>query len=160
MEDPANAGTIAGHVVAALRTDPPGHEAAQLRPWAVRALRDAARRARLLHAPAEALAHLQDAIEIVDDDDVRAELWEEAAMAAESAARHDVAERLLRDAIDHHRGRRSPPSVLRRLTARLAGVLLMEYRVAEAVELLRDALPTLGAGTAASAAHGPPRAGS
>lgn len=143
LEDPDMVAAIAGQVLAAVRTRPPEPEARPLRAWGLRALRAAARQAIELHAPQRALSHVTDALSICESPVDRAQLWEDAAVAAQAAARHDVAERFLRDAIAYHRRRRSKAKLVQ-LTVRLGDVLLMRYRVRDAVSLLRGSVARLG----------------
>jgi tetratricopeptide (TPR) repeat protein len=87
---------IAEHLAAAHAASPDHPDAPAVARRAVDALRLAAKRAMALHVPARALAHLEKALELVDTDDVRAALWDEAAVAARGAARFELAEQLLR----------------------------------------------------------------
>lgn len=90
---------IAEHLVAAHGASPEHPQAPDAARRAVGALRQAAQRAMALHVPVRALTHLEKALELVDDDDARAALWEEAATAARAASRFELAEQLLRQLI-------------------------------------------------------------
>ena len=129
----------AEHLVEAHRAGPEHHETPLVAVRAVVALREAARRALALHAPSRALTHLKQALELVADDEVRATLWEEAAVAARAVPRFDEAEELLRQLIawrtEH--GERAKAA---RARAQLASLMLATERHGSALDDLEAAL--------------------
>ncbi|HUQ44202.1 MAG TPA: adenylate/guanylate cyclase domain-containing protein [Candidatus Limnocylindria bacterium] len=85
------AGALASHYLAAYRATPAGDEAAALATQARIALRGAAERATNLGSPRQAVAFLEQAIEITTDDAELADMLERAISAATVAADHDRA---------------------------------------------------------------------
>jgi len=85
------AGALASHYLAAFRASPAGPEADALASQARLALRAAADRAVALGAPGQAVAFLEQALEVAADDAERAVLLERAATAATAAARFESA---------------------------------------------------------------------
>ena len=130
---------VAEHLVEAHRAAPDHHETPLVALRAVGALREAARRALALHAPARALTHLEQALELVADDDVRATLWEEAAVAARAVPRFDLAEELLRQLIAW-RTEHGERAIAARARAQLASLMLATERHGSALEDLEAAL--------------------
>ena len=90
LHDPELAGVISGHFMGAFDATPEGAERAALIDHAVRSLTDAADRAVELHSHAQAMALLDDAIEMAVDEEVRAELR---LKASESADKHGEVDR-------------------------------------------------------------------
>jgi class 3 adenylate cyclase len=121
--------------------------AAPIAKRAVSELAVAARRAMTLRVPERALEHLQRALEMVVEPDVRTTLLADTALAARAAARFDVAEEVLRLSIaaaDERGDRRAGA----RARAQLASVLLSEERHASAIGDLEEALSNMGDATA------------
>jgi class 3 adenylate cyclase len=113
------------------------------------ALRQAAARASSMHAPHRAHAHLVNALQLTEDPQARADLAEEAGLAAQGAALFGAGEVHLRDAI---RLRESLDDLVgaTRHRAQLARLLLQAQRSDTALAELEAAW------TAASAGDGPP----
>ena len=130
---------IAEHLVAAHAAALDHAEAPAVARRAVGVLQLAAARALALRVPARALQHLQRALELVDDDETRLVLWREAAIAARSAGRFDLAEGYLRELIDWQdaNGRRDAAA---RARAQLASLLLATERHGSALGDLEAAL--------------------
>ncbi|HEY8869717.1 MAG TPA: adenylate/guanylate cyclase domain-containing protein [Candidatus Limnocylindrales bacterium] len=97
------AGALAGHYLAAHRNAPDGPEADALAAQARIALRAAADRAVALGAHEQAVAFLEEAVNITMDRAERADLLERAGSSASMAGRHEAAELHLRRAIDLYR---------------------------------------------------------
>ena len=93
------AGALAAHYVAAYRASAEGEEADALAAQARVALRAAAGRAERLGAPLQAVAFLQQALEVAADDADRAGLLEQAGQAAVVGSRADLAVTLLDEAV-------------------------------------------------------------
>jgi class 3 adenylate cyclase len=130
---------VADHLLAA-------HDAARSHPdapavarRAVAALQLAAARALALRVPTRALEHLQRALDLVDDDETRAMLWGETAVAARAASRFDLAESYLRQSIAWFdaNGRHADAA---RARAQLASILLSTERHGSALGDLEAAL--------------------
>ena len=85
---------LATHYLAAFRSSPAGPEADALAAQARVSLRAAAERAEALGAPRQAVAFLQQALEVAADDEDRAAILERATEAALAAADHDRATEL------------------------------------------------------------------
>jgi class 3 adenylate cyclase/tetratricopeptide (TPR) repeat protein len=130
---------MAEHLVEAHRAAPDHLETPLVAVRAVGALREAARRALALHVPARALTHLEQALQLVADDDTRATLWEEAAAAARAVPRFETAEELLRQLIAWRtdKGERAKAA---RARAQLASLLLATERHGSALGDLEAAL--------------------
>ncbi len=145
---------IAEHLLAAHRAT--GLDAAEeqaITDRAREALHRAAEQARSLHAPHRALAHLEDAIGLTDDPATRAQLSEEAGLAARAAARFAAAERHLRTAIELREAMDDAPGAARH-RAQLARLLLQAQRSDTALAELEAAWTAATSG--ASAATIPP----
>jgi class 3 adenylate cyclase/tetratricopeptide (TPR) repeat protein len=139
LEDPDLAEPIAEHLLAALRATGVGQpEDAGITVHALEALRLAAERAQALHSPARALTHLEDALSLTDHPATRAELAEEAGLAARAAARFDRAERHLREAIQLRQELGDAGGAARH-RAQLASLLLMAQRSDTALAELESA---------------------
>jgi class 3 adenylate cyclase/tetratricopeptide (TPR) repeat protein len=93
------AGALASHYLAAWKATPTGPEADALASQARVALRAAADRASALGSPAQAVAFLEDALEVAADDVERAALLERATEAASASARSETAFGLIERAI-------------------------------------------------------------
>ena len=85
------AGVLAAHYLGAYKASDPGPEADALGAQARRALVSAAARALTLGSPAQALVHLESALETTDDPIEQAGLLARAATAASVAGRKDLA---------------------------------------------------------------------
>ena len=131
--------SLASHLVEAHGLAPEHPDAHRLARRAVAALRRAGRNALRLHVPERAMGHLEHALRLTDTPEQRAVVLEEAAAAARSAARLDLAERHLRDLVELHKGAGRRHETLR-ARARLASVLLMEQRNEPAMAELEAAL--------------------
>jgi class 3 adenylate cyclase/tetratricopeptide (TPR) repeat protein len=130
---------IAEHLVEVHRATPDHPEAPAVAVRAVRALRQAAQRALALHAPARALTHVERALELVADDETRATLCEEGAVAARAVPRFEVAEELLRQLIALRTAGRERAKAAR-ARAQLASLLLATERHGSALGDLEAAL--------------------
>jgi tetratricopeptide (TPR) repeat protein len=92
-----------------------------------------------LRVPVQALAQLQDALQLVDDDVTRAGLWGDAAVAARAVPRFDLAETFLRQLIAWQ-GEIGQPREAARSRAQLASLLLATERHGSALTDLEAAL--------------------
>ena len=99
LGDDELAGALAAHYVAAYRASAEGDEADALAAKARSALLAAAGRAERLGAPLQAVAFLQQALEVAADDADRAGLIEQAGQAAVTGSRADLAVTLLEEAV-------------------------------------------------------------
>ena len=138
-QDPDRVEPMAEHLLAAhaaSRIDQPDTVAIADR--AREALRLAADRAKALHAPQRALAHLDRALSLTKDPTLRADLLEPAAAAARAAARFAAAEAYLREAIDLRDGI-GDASASTRHRAQLASLLLQAQRSETALAELEAA---------------------
>jgi len=99
LGDEELAGALAAHYVAAYRASSEGAEADALAAQARVALRGAAARAERLGSLLQAVSFLQQALEVAADDEERAELLEQAGVAATMAGSADLAETLLAEAV-------------------------------------------------------------
>jgi class 3 adenylate cyclase/tetratricopeptide (TPR) repeat protein len=142
LHDPDLAGAVASHVLSAYRSGPPGRPDRALAVKAVGALRGAADRAAALHSPEQALGYLEGALSVTDDDAERAQLWEQAAIAAQAAARLKDAATYARQAVDWHAAR-GDRSARARTTARLGSILAVEYETEASIAVVRAALDEL-----------------
>ncbi|HET7677911.1 MAG TPA: adenylate/guanylate cyclase domain-containing protein [Candidatus Limnocylindrales bacterium] len=97
------AGVLAGHYVAALRASADGPEADALASQARIALRAAAERAAALHSHEQAIAYVEQALEITSDASEVAALHERAAASAQVDARYERVEEHARAALEHYR---------------------------------------------------------
>ncbi len=100
LGDEELAGALAVHYVAAWRSSSEGPEADAVAAQARLALRSAAARAERLGAPIQALAFLQQALEVTTDDADRAGMLEQAGTAAARGGRADLADDLLERAVE------------------------------------------------------------
>ena len=132
------AGVIAAHYMHAFEYSPPGPEAEDYAAKGRRALIGAADRAGSLGAHDQALAYLEQALEITTDPQEQAILWELAADAAQRAANYDAAHRLLTQSIERYQ-REGDLSAAMRATARLGSVLLAMGEVGSAMARLQAA---------------------
>ncbi len=130
---------VAEHLVAAYDAAPDHPDAPAVARRAVSSLRQAAARAMALRVPAQALTHLLRALDLVDDEVTRGALWQEAAIAARSATRFDLAERFLRQLIAWQQATGQPGEAARS-TAQLASLLLATERHGSALGDLERAL--------------------
>jgi class 3 adenylate cyclase/tetratricopeptide (TPR) repeat protein len=142
LDDPDVRGAVASHLLAAYRSGParPADPGLALR--AVAALRAAADRAFSLHSPEQALEYLEGALSLTADDAERAQLWEQAAISAQGAARLHEAATYARHAIDWHAAH-DDRSAQARTTARLGSILAVEYETQASIDLVRSALDEL-----------------
>ena len=139
IHDPDLAGPIAEHLLAALGAAGVGQpEDAGITDRAREALRLAAERAQALHAPARALAHLEDALNLTDLPASRADLAEAAGLAARAAAKFDRAEHHLRQAIELRQALNDSAGAARH-RAQLASLLLQAQRSDTALAELESA---------------------
>ena len=150
LQDEELVEAAAEHLLEAHRAAPGHADAPVLALRAVSALRRAASRALVLHVPVRALAHLECALELVEDDQTRAALWEEAAVAARAAPQFDLAEELLRRLIEW-RTAQDQRTEADRARAQLASLLLATERHGSALGDLEAALEGI-AGLAPDAA--------
>jgi class 3 adenylate cyclase/tetratricopeptide (TPR) repeat protein len=132
------AAALAGHYLAARDNAADGPEADALGAQARIALRAAAERASALGAHEQALALLEQAINVTSDLADRAELLEWAGPAATATGRHDAAERHLLAAVEARRSLGDRPGIAR-ATAELGRTLNSAYRTADAIALLEPA---------------------
>ncbi|HEY5578644.1 MAG TPA: adenylate/guanylate cyclase domain-containing protein, partial [Acidimicrobiia bacterium] len=132
------AGVIASHYVDAYEAVKSREEGPELARQTLGALESAAERAGGLGSHAQAVGYLEQAMRVSDDPAMLASLSERAALSAVLAGRSDLAETHFREALDHARSRGDVLTELRSSEG-LGGVLLMESRVDEAVELLEQA---------------------
>ena len=130
---------VAEHLVAAHAAGPEHADAPAVARRAVGALRLSAGRALALRVPSQSLSYLERAIALVDDAEMRATLWQEAATAARAAPRFELAEAFLRQLGDWQQaaGRRHDAA---RTTAQLASLLLATERHGSALGDLEAAL--------------------
>ena len=142
LDEPDPRGAAASHILAAYRSGPAGRPDRALALRAVAALRGAADRAFSLHAPEQALGFLEGALSVTSDDAERAQLWEQAAIAAQGAARLQEAAVYARQAVDWHAGR-GDRSAQARTTARLGGILAVEYETGASIAVVRSAVDEL-----------------
>jgi class 3 adenylate cyclase/tetratricopeptide (TPR) repeat protein len=138
LEDDEIAGALASHYLDAYRASREGAEADAVGAQARLALRGAADRAAGLGSYDQAVAYLEQALTVTDDEAERARLLERLGNAAEALGQFDVAESALRRAIASHRGRGAWGDAAR-ATAQLAKALLSGRRTKEAVALLESA---------------------
>jgi class 3 adenylate cyclase/tetratricopeptide (TPR) repeat protein len=153
--DEETAGALASHYLAAHQASETGPEADAVASQARIALRAAAERAASLGAYEQAVSHLEQALGVTTDPADRADLFECAARAAESAARYDYGIEAARSAIATYRELDDEHGAVR--SSGLLGTLLVDLaRHTEAIEVLQSALdqapdddPALRAETAA-----------
>jgi class 3 adenylate cyclase/predicted ATPase len=130
---------LAGHYLAAAENAADGPEADALAAQARIALRAAADRAATLGAHEQALSFLKQAIAVTSDPAEQAALLQAAGISASIAARHDEAERLLRDAFERQKG---AGNLLGATSAArwLGSALLAPFRVDAALAVLEPAV--------------------
>jgi class 3 adenylate cyclase/tetratricopeptide (TPR) repeat protein len=140
LDDPDLVEPVAEHLLAAhaaagpdLGPDQPVADRARA------ALRQAAIRAEALHAPQRALTHLERALDLTEDASERANIAEDAGLAARAAARFPTAERHLRTAIELREGGGDGTGAAARNRAQLASVLLQAQRSTTALAELESA---------------------
>jgi class 3 adenylate cyclase/tetratricopeptide (TPR) repeat protein len=143
LDDPDMRGPVASHILAAYRSGPAGRSDPALALRAVAALRTAADRAFALHSPEQALGFLEGALSVTVDDTERAQLWEQAAISAQAAARLKEAAAYARQAVDWHAAH-GDRSAVARVTARLGAILAFGYEAEESIAVVRIALDELG----------------
>ena len=133
---------IAAHLLDAVRADPGGDDAEDVRGRAREWLVRAAERAAALAAPEDAQRAFEGAVELADEPLERARLLERAGELARAADRPDVAEAHLRAAFTlcdeagatHDRAR---------VAAALGGTLYLRGSIDEGLELMEDAFSVL-----------------
>jgi class 3 adenylate cyclase/predicted ATPase len=152
LGDDELAGVLASHYYDAYQATPPGPEADAIVAQARIALRAAAERAAALHSPDQAIALYEQALGITIEPSERAALMERAAEAAQEAARYDVTEGYLDQAIAIHREHGDVEAVAV-ATARLGGVVSMSGHPDRAIEEMEAALSALGEMGGAAAAR-------
>ncbi len=131
------AGALAGHYLAAHANAIDGPEVDALAGQSRIALRAAAERATSLGAHDQAVAFLTQALTVASDPRDQADLLERAGTSAGAAARLDVAQALLQDALLRWRELGDRPAIAR-ATAVLGAILLNAYRMGQAVTLLEQ----------------------
>ncbi|MGZ8527373.1 MAG: adenylate/guanylate cyclase domain-containing protein, partial [Candidatus Limnocylindrales bacterium] len=142
LDDPDLRGAVASHILAAYRSGPAGRSDPALALKAVAALRVAADRALSLHSPEQALGFLEGALSVTADDTERAQLWEQAAISAQAAARLTDAAAYARQAADWHAAQGDHPAQAR-TTARLGSILAVGYETQASIAVIRSALDEL-----------------
>ena len=105
LADPEFAGIIASHYLAAYQAAPAGPEAEALKAKARDSVHNAAVRAAALHSHGQAVAYLEQALAITDNELQQLELWRLAAISAEADAQLAIAESYLQRVIDLSRRR-------------------------------------------------------
>src|SRR6266550_115187 len=105
LADPEFAGIIASHYLAAYHAAPAGPEAEALKGKARDSVHNAALRAAALYSHGQALAYLEQALAITDNEAQQLQLWRLAAISAEADAQLTVAESYLQRVIDRCRDR-------------------------------------------------------
>ncbi|MDQ3870493.1 MAG: hypothetical protein M3301_02610, partial [Chloroflexota bacterium] len=129
------AGALAGHYLAAYQNTAPGAEADALAAQALISLKAAAERAANLGSYAQAVAFLEQALNVTSDPVEEADLLERAGDWASTASHHSTAERYLRRAVEIRRELGDRSSIAR-ATAALGWALNNAYRADDAVTLL------------------------
>ncbi len=141
------AGALAGHYLAAHANAAEGPEADALAGQARIALRGAAERAAALGAHDQAVAFLEQALTVTDDNAERADLLDRAGQEATEAGRYAAAEDLLRRGVELRSQAGDAVATARSITL-LAKVLLNGRHPDRALELLEPAARDLaGLGT-------------
>jgi class 3 adenylate cyclase/tetratricopeptide (TPR) repeat protein len=138
LGDPELAAAVASHYLAAYQATPEGSAAQALKGKARESLRSAAQRAAALHSHDQALAYLEQAVAVTDDESERAALWEQAAGSASAIARFEAAESYLRQAIAWL-GQHGDRPAVGRVTAKLGRVLNRMGRPGQAITTLEAA---------------------
>jgi len=142
LETDEIAGGLAGHYLAAYRNSAEGAEADAVAAQARIALTAAGQRAVDLGSHEQALTFLEQALTVTNDPTDTAKLLQQAGDAALAAGRYDVAEGLMRRAVDGQRALGDRPAIAT-ATAALGGVLMGDYRTAEAIAVLKPAVEEL-----------------
>ena len=130
---------VATHYVEAYRSAPDTDDAEAILAQAEIALMAAADRAASLGSPAQALAHVEQALDVARDPDRRAALSMRAGRHADAAARFDEARSYFESAIEHY-AQRDDRAALGRATASLGRVLVFSSQVDEAILTFEKAL--------------------
>ena len=133
---------LAGHYLAASENAADGPEADTLAAQARVALRAAAEHAAALGSHDQAVGFLTQAIAVTTDSAERAALMERAGVSASIGASHDLAERLLQEAMDGYVALDDPDG-LARAAAALASEQVNRYRVEAAIETVTSAMERL-----------------
>jgi tetratricopeptide (TPR) repeat protein len=136
------AGAVAGHVLAAYRNTPPGPDADALAAQARVTLKAAAGRAAALGSHDQAVAFLDQALEVTTDPAEQAELLERAGESAWGAGRGEVAENRLGAAVEMRRAL-GDPDALAGAIAHLGEALTMGMRHEAALAVLEPAAAEL-----------------
>ena len=139
LDDDELAGVLATHYLEAFRAAPEGAEGAALAAQARVALRAAADRAKQLHSPDQARSYFEQAMAVTFNEEDLNDLRMHAASAAWAAGTFATAEGYQRAALDWARTA-GTPELVARITSRLAGWVLEQSRVDEAMEMLTQAL--------------------
>ena len=142
LGDPDQIAAVAGHMLAAHRSSPPGRQDRALALDAVAALRAAADRAVALHSPEQAIGFIEGALSITDDEAERAQLWEQAAIAAQAAAHLKEAAAYARQALDWHTAH-GDRSAVARTTVRLGAILAFGYEAEASIAVVKGAIEEL-----------------
>jgi class 3 adenylate cyclase/tetratricopeptide (TPR) repeat protein len=137
------AGALAAHYVAAYKASAEGPEADALRAQARLALKAAAARAEQLGALVQAVAFLDQALEVALDDADRAEILEQAGLAATRASRSDLAVEILGEAV-RLREQLGDPGAIARATYLQGNALAAGRRREEAQQVFEAAIERLG----------------
>jgi tetratricopeptide (TPR) repeat protein len=140
LGDDELAAALASHYLSAFRATPAGAEADALAAQARIALRAAADRASSLGVPNQALAFLEQALEVTTDDEEQADVLERAGQAALAAAHQGRAEELLVRAQAIREGLGDRAGTARVLTLRGRALFMIPRREA-AIALLEPSLP-------------------
>ncbi len=138
LQDPEFAAVVASHYLSAYQATPEGSAAQALKGKARESLRAAAQRAAALHSHDQALAYLEQALAVTDDESDRAVLWELAATSAAIAARYETAEAYLRKASAWLRDQGDPAGTARTV-AELGRVLNSMGNPGPAIATLEEA---------------------
>ncbi len=139
------AGALASHYLAAHGASEAGPEADAVAAQARLALRAAADRASSLGSYAQALAYLEQALEVTPDPADRAPSLERAAHAADFAGRYDRGIELAAEAIEAYGSAGDLVGAAK--AARLRGMILMDAgRLHDAADILEAAISSLPAG--------------
>ena len=143
LDDDEIAGVLATHYLDAYRASPEGDEGAAVATQARIALRAAADRAAALHSHDQALAFLDQALEVTPDAADRVELLDRAGIAAQAAGRYEASQAHLREAVELARGV-GDQAAAARATARIGELLLRGGLIDQGLAEIREALEVLG----------------
>jgi tetratricopeptide (TPR) repeat protein len=142
LQETAEAGELAdmlaSHFLEAARADPDAPDAPKIRAAARETLAEAGRRALSLALGREAQRAFDQAAELAEDDETRAELLEQAGRAAWLEADAPAARERLDAAIELHR-RRGRPQAAARATLAIAEILYLTDDLAAAIETAEQA---------------------